>query len=127
MVDLLQVETVPAAPRVKKAPVEEEDEIEKSEPPTPATMDAQPTSTNSKFPPLRRAALHFLSLLIQACTARLYESSDGTDMVFPPQLVRRAKTTLGYVAATDEDAVVRVMARETLEGLDRLAEAMMGM
>ncbi|OSX60155.1 hypothetical protein POSPLADRAFT_1066562 [Postia placenta MAD-698-R-SB12] len=126
MVDLLQVETVPAAPAAKKASVEEEDEIEWLEPPTPATMDAQPTSTNSKFPPLRRAALHFLSLLIQACTARLYESSDGTDMVFPPQLVRRTKTTLGYVAATDEDAVVRVMARETLEGLDQLAEAMMG-
>ncbi|KZT12600.1 uncharacterized protein LAESUDRAFT_638789 [Laetiporus sulphureus 93-53] len=146
MVDLLQVETVSAAERSKKnqeekpkadMPVSEEakeqarapdkgDKIEELEAPVPATMDAQPTSTNSRFPPLRRAALHFLSLLIQACISRVYEYGDGDQLAFPPHLVKRAKNTLGYVAATDDDAVVRVMAREALEGLDQLAEAALG-
>ncbi|KAH9844158.1 uncharacterized protein C8Q71DRAFT_731516 [Rhodofomes roseus] len=144
MIDLLQVETVPATPRKENRPREDQqahdregedkgtrdkDEDRPPPPPTPDTMDAQPTSSNSKFPPLRRAALHFLTLLIQACTAQLYDSDAGgapAFPTFPTRLVRRAKTTLGYVAATDEDAVVRVMAREALEEIDQLAHAMVG-
>ncbi|KZT72491.1 hypothetical protein DAEQUDRAFT_722639 [Daedalea quercina L-15889] len=141
MVDLLQVETVPAAQRRRpprkggEAPNSErqgsdtDDKQENAAPPPPSipdTMDAQPTSRNSKFPPLRRAALHFLALLIQACAERLYDSDAAGALTFPTRLVRRAKTTLGYVAATDEDAVVRVMAREALEGLDQLAQATVG-
>lgn len=132
MIDLVQVETVSATQRRKQTPVETVPDEgptsgEEAEPPAPPTMDSQPTSTNAKFPPLRRAALHFLSLLIMACISRLYESADGEGLAFPQQLVRRAKTTLGYVAATDADAVVRVMARETLEALDQLAEALVGL
>ncbi|KAI0939316.1 hypothetical protein AcV5_000773 [Taiwanofungus camphoratus] len=128
MIDLLQVETVPAAPRPKRSSTKSPDEDDKAEEPErQATVDSQPTSANSKFPPLRRAALHFLSLVVRACTTRVYEAGDGGELAFPAQLVGRAKTTLGYVAATDEDAVVRVMARETLEGLDELAEAMLGL
>ena len=41
--------------------------------------------------------------------------------------MRRAKTTVGYVAATDDDGVTRFMAKETVEGLDALAEAMLGL
>ncbi|TFY56567.1 hypothetical protein EVJ58_g7560 [Rhodofomes roseus] len=144
MIDLLQVETVPATPRKENRPREDQqahdregedkgtrdkDEDGPPPPPTPDTMDAQPTSSNSKFPPLRRAALHFLTLLIQACTAQLYDLDAGgapAFPTFPTRLVRRAKTTLGYVAATDEDAVVRVMAREALEEMDQLAQAMVG-
>ena len=92
------------------------------------TQPAQPTSANAKVPPLRRAALHFLALLVQACTARVYETGDVEGaLVLPPQLMTRAKTTLGYVAATDADDVVRVMARETMEALDQFAEALVGL
>lgn len=141
MVDILQIETVAASPAPKpssnaapnsstvQAETEEETEEENKEEPVtkpPVTMDSQPTSKNSKFPPLRRAALHFLALLIRANTTRLYNSGDARENVFPTHLVRRVKTTLGYVAATDEDAVVRVMAREALEGLDQMAEATLG-
>lgn len=41
--------------------------------------------------------------------------------------MRRAKTTVGYVAATDGDGLVRVMAKEVSEGLDDLAEAILGL
>ncbi|KAI9069217.1 hypothetical protein FKP32DRAFT_1682994 [Trametes sanguinea] len=131
MVDLLQVESVPAAARKPEPKSDSEtkaDESKKKEvPPLPPTMDAQPTSTNSKFPPLRRAALHFLSLLANACTTRIYETGDADGFLFPPGLLKRAKTTLGYIAATDADDVVRVMARETVEALDQLAEAVLGL
>ncbi|KAL7282291.1 hypothetical protein ACG7TL_003761 [Trametes sanguinea] len=131
MIDLLQVESVPAAPRKPEPKSDSEtkaDESSKKEaPPPPPTMDAQPTSTNSKFPPLRRAALHFLSILANACTARIYETGHADGFLFPPGLLKRAKTTLGYIAATDADDVVRVMARETMEALDQLAEAVLGL
>lgn len=122
MIDLLQLESVSAqaAPRAG----EEKDPQENQA--APRTMDSEPTSTNTKLPPLRRAALHFLSLLIRACTTQIYESTGGHHSVLPASFVKRAKNTLGYVAATDEDAVVRVMARETNEGLEQLANALMG-
>ncbi|PIL37009.1 hypothetical protein GSI_00701 [Ganoderma sinense ZZ0214-1] len=136
MIDLLQIESVAGAhrkssPRSKETSEEkatvglgEEEDLE--EKPAPPTMDSQPTSTNTKFPPLRRAALHFLSLLIQACIYRVYETGDAEGLMLPPGLMKRARTTLGYVAATDADDVIRVMAREAVEGLDQLAEAVLG-
>ncbi|KAI9001411.1 hypothetical protein BD414DRAFT_519479 [Trametes punicea] len=132
MIDLLQVESVSAAQR--KPPPRSDSEVnaqeggkEPPQPPQTVTMDSQPTSTNSKFPPLRRAALHFLSLLANACTTRVYEAGSADWLLFPPDLLKRAKTTLGYIAATDADDVVRVMAREAAEGLDQLAEAILGL
>ncbi|TBU43355.1 hypothetical protein BD309DRAFT_960924 [Dichomitus squalens] len=144
MVDLLQIESAAAAPhkpslRPKRsadtksereeahADADADQEGQHDTPPAPPTMDTQPTSTNTKFPPLRRAALHFLSLLIQACTSRVYETGDAEGLMLPPGAMKRARTTLGYVAATDADDVVRVMARETTEGLDQLAEALIGL
>ncbi|CDO71360.1 hypothetical protein BN946_scf184908.g118 [Trametes cinnabarina] len=130
MIDLLQVESVPAAPRKPESkPISGKDAEESTEqlPLAPPTMDSQPTSTNTKFPPLRRAALHFLSLLANACTTRIYEAGNADGLLFPPGLLKRAKTTLGYIAATDADDVVRVMARETVEALDQLAEAVLGL
>ena len=137
MVDLLQVESVPASQRAAGPRSEADSEAKRqsneaagaeTDPPKPhPTMDSQPTSTNTKFPPLRRAALHFLALLIQACTTRIYETGDTERFLLPPDVMRRAKTTLGYTAAADADDVVRVMARETAEGLDQLAEAVLGL
>lgn len=125
MIDLLQVESVPATQRKPTARSEPESDVkEGTEAPA---ADEQPTSANAKFPPLRRAALHFLALLTQACTRHVYETGSADRLLLPPGLLRRAKTTLGYIAATDADDVVRVMARETVEGLDQLAEAIVGL
>jgi hypothetical protein len=151
MVDLLQLESVPATsipPRKSTEPVEPDDEetgkgsneteVEgnyeedgrdkwngpSSQAPPPA-MDTHPTMADSKFPPLRRASLHFLALLVRACISRVYEMGP-TGMLIPDVHVGRAKTTLGYVATTDDDPVVRVMAREAGEGLRQLSNALMG-
>ncbi|KDQ64472.1 hypothetical protein JAAARDRAFT_116363 [Jaapia argillacea MUCL 33604] len=102
VIDLLQLENVPMAPPAKSAD-------EESGSSGPSSMDAQPTSTYSKFPPFRRAALHFFTLFLRA------------------SLVQRAKVTLGYVAASDQDDVVRVMAREANEDLGDLERLIVGL
>lgn len=117
MIDLLQVESKPAT--ASKAP-------ESTPTPTP-TLDDQPTSTNSKLPPLRRAAIHLLALLIREAISEVYESESTSTSIFPSGLMKRARTTLAYISSTDEDAVVRVMAREAKEELDHLGQAMMGL
>ncbi|KAL5487549.1 hypothetical protein ACEPAI_5657 [Sanghuangporus weigelae] len=94
------------------------------------TMDARPTATNPKFPPLRRAALHFLSLLLRAHTALAYESGQalGREAVVPSEPeMKRAETVLVYISITDEDGVARVMARETAELLQQLRNALLGL
>ncbi|KZT24535.1 ARM repeat-containing protein [Neolentinus lepideus HHB14362 ss-1] len=119
MVDLLQLESKPVVARTLGSA----DEASEDKQP-PETMDTDPTSKDSKLPPFRRAALHFLSLLLKASTEQIYESN-GAANVFPSALVGRMRNTLRYIASTDEDAVARVMARETLEQLDSFREAMM--
>ena len=109
IIDLLQVETVPSR--------KDNDTAEQ------ATMDSDPTSTNSKFPPFRRAALHFLSLFFRETTKQVYESGS----ILPDIFIRRAKIVLSYVASTDQDAVVRIMAREASEGLEQIKLAMIGL
>ncbi|KAG8218849.1 hypothetical protein J3R82DRAFT_4528 [Butyriboletus roseoflavus] len=79
---------------------------------------------DSKLPPLRRAALHFWTSLLHQLTHATY---DGTVMErLPATLLRRAKVTLGYIASTDEDGIVRVMAREANEAIDQLNKATLG-
>jgi hypothetical protein len=99
-------------------------------PPTPAaSMDTQPTAADTKFPPFRRASLHFLGTLVRAYTQRAYGSSDsganGSSVDDFP--MRRITTTLSYVAATDADAVVRVMAREVVDAVHTLERALVGL
>lgn len=118
IIDLLQLETVPATPRSSEENSNTADQ-------TP-TMDSDPTSTNSKFPPFRRAALHFLSLLFRETTKQIYESSFG-GLILPDGFMRRAKSTLSYVASSDQDTVVRIMAREAGEGLEQIQRAMIGL
>ncbi len=99
--------------------------------PTPS-MDSQPTAANPTFPPFRRASLHFLGVLVRAYTRRAYASSDsnvggsGVPSLsdFP---TRRAATTLGYIAATDADAVVRVTAGEVVDAVQTLERALVGL
>lgn len=152
MVDLVQIESVPIQQPVKKskgnpeaeeyqdpqkdvemkfsmaddnganAKAVENDAKEHSE-----TMDTSPTSANPKFPPLRRAALYFLGLLIKEAVRHSYESPIQKDIFLSNSLVSRATVVLGYIASTDEDNVVRFMAREVKEGLDDLRKALLGL
>ncbi|KIY73777.1 hypothetical protein CYLTODRAFT_406490 [Cylindrobasidium torrendii FP15055 ss-10] len=103
MLDLLQAET---------STKEEED-------PTKG-MDANPTQ-RQRFPPMRRAALHFLGMLIRETTRAAY---DGVaQLSFEPALLRRAKITLQYLAATEGDGIAKVMAREVTEAVTELEKA----
>ena len=126
MLDLLQVEGGASA-RAAEA----------NRPPTEAaSMDSEPTAVDATLPPFRRASLHFLGVLVRAYTRRasaLSSSDAGTaarsniprdDDDFP---ARRATATLGYVAATDADAVIRVMAREVGEAVHALERARVGL
>jgi hypothetical protein len=90
------------------------------------TMNASPTSTNPKFPSLRRAALHFLGLLIKEAVRHSYESPLPKSIFLSNHMVSRTTIILGYIASTDEDDVVRVMAREAKQGLDDLRKAQLG-
>jgi hypothetical protein len=104
MIDLLQIESVPFAhdhkPSIKTPTNPRENDSEPLEDSEPSeelqTMDSNPTSKNPKFPPLRRAAIHFLSLLIQAATRQLYDQP-GTDisMIFPRILSRPIESHTG--------------------------------
>jgi len=154
MVDLLQLESVPATSPLPKKPTEpseanpddrksgkgprkakvednheggvREEETGPTSQPLPPTMDTHPTLANSKFPPLRRAALHFVTLLIRACLSRVYDMGP-TGLLIPDVYITSARTTLGYIASTDEDAVVRIMAREAKEGLGQLSNSLAGL
>ncbi len=76
-------------------------------------LDSDPTLKNSKLPPLRRAAIHFLSLLIKEATRLVYDRADvNRPGIFPLVFVRRMSATLSYISSTDEDSMVRIMARE---------------
>ncbi|THH29131.1 hypothetical protein EUX98_g5057 [Antrodiella citrinella] len=133
LIDLLRVETVPMSQKPSKKSdqklAEDTDGVDDSDTSTApsATMDSQPTIANSKFPPLRRAALHFMSLLTRAFTSQILESSSLATYTIPDTTLKRARTTLGYVAVMDEDSIVRVMAGEALEGVDRLSGALIGL
>lgn len=114
MLDILQLEIVPTH------------SISKDSEKQSTSLDTEPLSTNPKLPPLRRSALHFLTLMIRETTRLIYESSFGTSL-FSNDFLRRAKTTLGYVASVDSDNIVRVMAREAAGDLDQLHKAMVGL
>jgi hypothetical protein len=109
IIDLLQVESASAMSTSEDASGKVEEEMK----------DVQPTSTNSKSPPLRRAALHFLSRLLQAVAASTSPA--------PMFSMKRARATLGYIASTDPDMIVRVMAQEAVEDLKTLGQAMIGL
>lgn len=127
MLDLVQVETVTVR-NVDRNDAETTGENDEAS--IHPSMDTHPTSTNSKFPPLRRAALHFLARLIRSVTSRVYDSSNNgsseADMFIQGRLLQRATTLLGYVAVTDGDGVVRVLAREVVENLEGLKRAILG-
>lgn len=121
LVDLLQLESVSA--KTQKDRTTELDEVQ-----PPLTIDSDPTSRNTKLPPLRRAALHFLTLLIRALAKLIHDDrSVKTTTDFLRTTARKASHTLGYMSSTDEDDLVRIMAREAKESLDELQRAILGL
>jgi hypothetical protein len=137
MLDLLQIEGARASVQAQgqKHPVSPTTDANlspiPSSPQSPIpSMDDQPTATNPTFPPFRRASLHFLGILVRAYTRRAYASSDssgGSGMPVHDFPTRRAATTLAYIAATDADAVVRVMAGEVGDAVHTLERALVGL
>ncbi|KAG2118781.1 uncharacterized protein F5147DRAFT_602591, partial [Suillus discolor] len=114
----------------------------------PDPLDISPLSVSSKIPALRRAALHFLALLVRVLTQEAYERGgsswsgvqirgiyDGQTRAYTSyeggplsqEFMRRACTVLEYIATVDEDTIVRVMAREVVEGLKGLEKAWVGL
>ncbi|TEB30240.1 hypothetical protein FA13DRAFT_579051 [Coprinellus micaceus] len=127
MIDLLQIESRSAlnlgSNEEKKAELGKGDGDEETEEASPSG-DNDHLTADSKYPPLRRAALHLLALLIRA-TAKA--TDDGNIILpFSATLVKRAHITLEYIAATDDDTVVRVMAREVNEELSSFEEYLVG-
>jgi hypothetical protein len=116
----------------------------------PASTSAEPLKTHdSKHPALRRAALVFLGILLDALSRHqwLMLEERGAQKVEPrisivgadiqakahhqpvPSIIEystlaRCRTIVGYVEATDEDDLVRVQAQEVLQILDSLVHAM---
>ncbi|KDR83776.1 hypothetical protein GALMADRAFT_236141 [Galerina marginata CBS 339.88] len=130
MVDLLQVESQTLREgELQPKSLKSDSQGEEPSPskPTPSTMDSDPTSRNHKFPPLRRAALHFLSLLIRASTKIVYEETGKATSLLSATAFQRVSLTLGYISFTDEDNIVRVMAREAKENLEELQRAAFGL
>lgn len=120
MIDFLQVEMVPA---VRPPPPKDGDgETPKAD--GTKVLDSKPTAVDPKLPPLRRAALHFWTTLLNELTRATYDGA----MVgrLPVTLLERAKVTLGYIASSDEDGIVRVMAREANEAIGQLNKATLG-
>jgi hypothetical protein len=122
MIDLLQVESQPEITKPQMQCSESTKGGGKDQ--SQATTVFQPMSTDSKLPPIRRAALHFLTLLLRASIAAVYDSGYHGRLFLGSQ-VKRTKTTLTYIGSTDKDSVVRVMAREAIEEINQLTEANM--
>ena len=129
MIDLVQVESRstlvnPGKPAPQKMVAEEEDHKDgKAKSKHPGDNDH--LSSDSTYPPLRRAALHLLTLLIRV-TMRAME--DGHHILpFSGAFVRRAHITLGYIASTDDDSIARVMAREVNEELTSFEAYVLGL
>ncbi|KAG9317662.1 hypothetical protein JVU11DRAFT_1873 [Chiua virens] len=125
MIDFLQIEMVSAARPAPPKNGDGEKPIDKAEGHKQVeVLDSKPTTVDPKLPPLRRAALHFWTTLLQQLTLAMY---DGATMEkLPLGFLRRAKVTLGYVSSTDEDGIVREMAKEAREAVDQLNKAMLG-
>ncbi|KAG6337346.1 hypothetical protein ID866_1719 [Astraeus odoratus] len=126
MIDLLQVEmvSVPKIPLIHDSKLEERKDVDKK-PTLDAEIDSNITAVDPKLPPLRRSALHFLTLLVKALTQAV---NDGSMAELPSApFLRRAKATLGYMSSMDDDATTRVMAREADEGINQLMKATLGL
>ncbi|KAG9038544.1 hypothetical protein FRB95_000765 [Tulasnella sp. JGI-2019a] len=153
--DLVQLEGVSALPadmQPRKEATSTDDKPDTDHPvrPTPLEeMDVKPLSQDPKLAPLRRAGLHFISVLLRALVTsaqdaepaslssvpsldasnfRMGRTSTKTtatmlrEEYMPAVAVKHMRLVLGYARATDVDDVVRVMAGEVLELLSALQQ-----
>lgn len=90
------------------------------------SMDEQPTSSNAKVAPLRRSALHLVSLLVRSFIQVTYDAGAGAPSL-PRALLKRLTLTLRYVATTDTDGIAKMMAREATELVEALEKAELGL
>ena len=88
-------------------------------------MDSDPLQKDAKLSPLRRSAIHFLTVLVKVFLHQVYESgaSGVRENLFSTQ---RGLTTLRYIATTDADNTVRVLAAEGADLLAQLRRAILG-
>jgi hypothetical protein len=116
LIDLLQVESTPNKEELKQT----QDGAEEP------NIDSHPTSTNSKFPPLRRAALHLFNLIVRE-SAQLMYNQVISSLPLPDNTLKRAKITFAYIASVADDRVMKVMAREGGELIEQLQQAAIGL
>jgi hypothetical protein len=137
MLDLLQLETVASVEkkRGEKSAAQDNDRPEEAAPSYitlkhvveagDIEMDSDPLQKDAKLSPLRRSAIHLLSVLVKVLLHQVYESGasglGGT--LFSAQ---RGLTTLRYMATTDADNTVRVLAAECVDLLAQLRRAILG-
>jgi hypothetical protein len=122
MLDILQIESVRAAPLTRKAGEEARSNNERTA--ADEVVDVRPQDVDSKLPPLRRSALLCFALVVRSTIAGVYE---GSGHVQRGGLWNKARTLLDYARVTDEDSVVRVQAAETLALVKQLGRAELGL
>jgi len=88
-------------------------------------MDSDPLQSDAKLSPLRRSAIHLLTVLVKVLLDQVHESgvSGVHGSVFSAE---RGLITLRYIATTDADNTVRVLAAEAADLLGQLRWAMLG-
>jgi hypothetical protein len=136
MLDLLQLETVTSVEKERyaksKAPDDDRSQAATSSyitlkhiiQPGDIEMDLDPLQKDTKLSPLRRSAIHFLTVLVKNLLQQVYESgaSSVSGNLFSAQ---RGLTTLRYIATTDADNTARVLAAEAADLLAQLRRAML--
>jgi len=88
-------------------------------------IDWDPLQKDAKLSPLRRSAIHLLTVLVRGLLHQVHESgaSSVRGNLFS---VQRGLTTLRYIATTDADNTVRVLAAEGADLLAQLRREMLG-
>lgn len=86
-------------------------------------IDEDPLRKDAKLSPLRRSAIHLLTALVKVLLDQVYESG-VSDVHRDSFSAQRGLTTLRYIATTDADNTVRVLAAEGVDLLVQLRRAM---
>jgi hypothetical protein len=88
-------------------------------------MDLDPLQKDAKLSPLRRSAIHLLTVLVKVLLDQAHES--GVSGVHGNSFsAQRGLTTLRYIATTDADNTVRVHAAEGANLLAQLRRVVLG-
>ena len=87
-------------------------------------MDEDPLRKDAKLSPLRRSAIHLLTALVKGLLDQVYESG-VSDVHRDSFSAQRGLTTLRYIATTDADNTVRVLAAEAVDLLAQLRRAVL--